>query len=96
MKDEQRIGDADTHELFLRILKNPEIVKLKIQDFVEAEREVFSESFDEVSDLSKYVISNWRSLAPPLVAFGLRVLLKQTAPAHSEENLKTSPAPLLN
>lgn len=81
MEDAQEFKGTETHDLLMKILKNPEIIKDKLQSFIDEEKEVFGDSIEQITDLSSYVMQNWRGLVPPLVAFGLSVLLKQTEPA---------------
>ncbi len=92
MKDPQENQSADSHDLLMKYLKHPELLKEKIQDFVETEREVLGESFQEIADLSEYVLKNWRILAPPLVAFALSFLLKETEGTVKESEKRDSTA----
>ena len=94
MEDAQEYKGTDTHDLLMKILKNPEIIKDKLQSFIDEEKEVFGDSIEQITDLSNYVIENWRSLVPPLVAFGLSVLLKHTETQKTDS--KSSDETLLN
>ena len=96
MKSSQEFQNSDSHDLLMRILKNPEIVKNKIQELVEQEKEVFGDSLTEINDLRDYVMSNWRSIVPPLVAFGLSAILKQTRHTEATETKEILEENLLN
>ncbi len=96
MKDAQEFQSTDSHDLLMKLLKHPEIVKNKIQNFIEEEKEIFGDSIEEINDLRDYVMSNWRSIVPPLVAFGLSVLLKYTEDKKVTKPEEESEEPLLN
>ncbi len=85
MKDEQDTQSTDSnHDMLMRFLQHPEVLRQKLQNFIDEEKEVFEDSINEMSELSNYVVSNWRQIIPPVVAFGLSVLLKQA------ETIKTA------
>ena len=87
MKDSQNTqGSQDTqgkdssHDMLMKFLQHPEMLRQKLQNFIDEEKEVFGDSINEISELSNYVVSNWRQIVPPVVAFGLSVLLKRNDP----------------
>ncbi len=66
------------HDTLMSFLQHPEILRQKLQNFVDEEKGVFGDSMSEINELANYVMSNWRQIVPPIVAFGLSVLLKRT------------------
>lgn len=97
MKDSlTKHSQADTandsnHDLLMKFLQHPEMLRQKLENFFDEEKVIFGDSMNEMNKLSSYVVSNWRQIVPPVVAFGLSILLKQTevinkaSPVNGEE-----------
>lgn len=89
MENVQNQKKSDSHDLLVKILKNPVILKNKVKTFVDEVQIIYQESIAELADLSNYVLANWRSWVLPLVEFGLSVILKTTATIQETSKSKT-------
>ncbi len=65
------------HDMMMKLLQNPSIIKENVQKLIDEEKELYSNSISEAKELFDYVLSNWKSIAPPLAAIGLSVLLSK-------------------
>jgi hypothetical protein len=68
---------SKAHEMVMRLLQNPSIIKENVQKLIDEEKELYGTTISEAKELYQYVLSNWRKIAPPLAAIGLSVLLSK-------------------
>ena len=78
MNNSKDLQGSDSHEVLMGIIKHPKVLQDKIMNFISEEREIVDTSLSELIDLTYYLRMNWRGLTPPLVAFALSIVLRQT------------------
>ncbi len=68
---------SKAHDMVMKLLQNPSIIKDNVQKLIDEEKELYSNSINEAKELYDYMLSNWKKIVPPLAAIGLSVLLSR-------------------
>ena len=71
------VEKSGAHDTFMNFLRNPDVLIERIENFLEEERGVYSESINGIVGLKNYIFKNWRSLVAPTFALSLGLIMSE-------------------